>query len=168
MTAGQVDQTITRLAYEVVERNRGATNLVIFGILKAGAAVADALAGKIDTIENSSVPVRSLDISSFRDDRKDGVIRPGGVESPGGFDVTDRDVLLVDDVLFTGRTIRAALDAVIRFGRPRSIQLLVLIDRGHREYPIQPDYVGRSVVTVKEARVDVDLSSVGAAVAVER
>ncbi len=163
MTASQVAQTLNRLAYEVVERNRGASNVTVFGILNAGAGIAERVARQIGSIQNINIPVHGLDISAYRDD-----IRQSLPESDPGIDVTDRDVLLVDDVLFTGRTIRAALDAVVRFGRPRTIQLMVLIDRGHREYPIQPDYVGRTIVTVREARVQVDLDSVDSAVIAER
>lgn len=163
MTASQVAQTLNRLAYEVVERNRGASNVTVFGILNAGAGIAERVARQIGSIQNINIPVHGLDISAYRDDTRQRM-----PESDPGIDVTDRDVLLVDDVLFTGRTIRAALDAVVRFGRPRTIQLMVLIDRGHREYPIQPDYVGRTIVTVREARVQVDLDSVDSAVIAER
>ena len=156
MTGTQVDQTLNRLAYEIVERNRGAANVTVFGILRAGEKIAQDIASQIGSIENKPVPVFGLDISNFRDDRQDQETVPEIVTDGIIPDVTDRDVILVDDVLFTGRTIRAALDAVIRFGRPRSIQLMVLIDRGHRESPIQPDYVGRSIVTKREARVHVD------------
>ena len=166
MTEQQVDQTLNRLAYEVVERNRGADNVTVFGILRAGANIARLIAAQIGSIEGVSVPVHDLDITAFRDDsgdasKNDGYLSPSSDEiteslnSDGSPDVTDRDVLLVDDVLHTGRTIRAALDAVIGFGRPRTIQLMVLLDRGHREYPIQPDYVGRTIVTKTSARVKV-------------
>jgi pyrimidine operon attenuation protein/uracil phosphoribosyltransferase len=164
MTATQVAQTLNRLAYEVVERNRGASNVSIFGILNAGVGIAEQVSRQIGAIENIHVPVHPLDISGFRDDTDNA----GREIEPRDVDVTDRDVVLVDDVLFTGRTIRAALDAVIRYGRPRSIQLMVLIDRGHREYPIQPDYVGRTIVTIRDSRVAVDLNSVDAAVTAER
>jgi len=178
MTQRQVDQTLNRLAYEVVERNRGASNVTVFGILRDGAKIARLIAHQIGSIEGVTVPVHDLDITAFRDDTPDASTADenqssgytGAVESTkmaGSPDVTDRDVLLVDDVLYTGRTIRAALDAVIRYGRPRTIQLMVLLDRGHREYPIQTDYVGRTIVTKASDRVDVVSNGQGSAVFVE-
>lgn len=159
MTPAHVRRTFDRLAHEIVERNRGADNLVIMGILKSGAAVATGVVEFIRRIESVDTPCVDLDVTPFRDDR----------ESENGTDVqlpdlTDRDVVLVDDVLFTGRTVRAALDALVRAGRPRSIQLLVLVDRGHREYPIQPDYVGRVLPTKHEESVDVVEAEDGLAV----
>jgi len=150
MTPAHVRRTLDRLAHEIVERNRGADNLVIMGILQSGAAVATAVVDCISRIESVDTPCVDLDVTPFRDDREPG--GGSGVELP---DLTDRDVVLVDDVLFTGRTVRAALDALIRAGRPRSVQLLVLVDRGHREYPIQPDYVGRVLPTKHNETVDV-------------
>ena len=144
MSPRQVNRTVTRLAYEIVERNRGAKNIVIFGIKNAGAQLAHSLAEQLSIMEDQQIHSHDLDVTAFRDDVDgDEAGDPGG----NGLDVTDKDVILVDDVLFTGRTVRAALDAVVRFGRPRSIQLMVLIDRGHREYPIQPDYVGKTIPT---------------------
>jgi pyrimidine operon attenuation protein/uracil phosphoribosyltransferase len=150
MTDKQIRRTLDRLAHEIVERNRGAENLVVVGVERAGAVVSRALVQSINRISHSQLMASSLDITRFRDDTPHG----GGV--PDLPDLEDRDVILVDDVLFTGRTARAALDAVVRSGRPRSIQLLVLIDRGHREYPIQPDYVGRKMPTKHRERVEVD------------
>ncbi len=155
MTARQVDRTLNRLACEILERNRGAENVVLVGILRSGAEVAQRLATEIRTIEALPLGVHDLDTFAFRDDRPEsatGVVALSGQTGPGNDatalpDVTDRDVVLVDDVLFTGRTVRAALDAIITFGRPRSIQLAVLVDRGHREFPIQADYVGRTMPT---------------------
>lgn len=150
MTPAHVGRTLDRLAHEIVERNRGADNLVIMGILKSGAAVATGVARFIRRIESVEPPCVDLDVTPFRDDRESG--NSTSHELP---DLTDRDVVLVDDVLFTGRTVRAALDALVRAGRPRSIQLLVLVDRGHREYPIQPDYVGRVLPTKHGETVEV-------------
>ncbi len=154
MSSLQVERTLTRLAYEIVERNRGADNIIIFGIKNAGAQLAHLVASGLSKIEGTDIQAHDLDVTAFRDDST-------GTESSeagkNGLDVTDRDVILVDDVLFTGRTVRAALDAVVRFGRPRSIQLLVLIDRGHREYPIQPDYVGKIIPTKHVETVRVEL-----------
>mgnify|MGYP003787856691 CR=1 FL=1 len=150
MSSAQINRTLNRLAYEIVERNRGADNLVVIGIQRSGAVVATQMANHINQIEDTKLVSVDLDVTAFRDDTPhDGV----GVELP---DLTAKDVILVDDVLFTGRTARAGLDAVIRSGRPKSIQLLVLIDRGHREYPIQPDYVGREIPTKHNERVEVD------------
>ena len=153
MSARQVERTLNRLAYQIVERNRGAENLVIMGILQSGAILADRLADDINRIENHDLQSFGLDTSSYRDDRADEQIDTQQLP-----DLTDKDVILVDDVLFTGRTVRAALDAVIQFGRPRSIQLAVLIDRGHREFPIQPDYTGRIMPTKHREQVVVQTS----------
>ena len=151
----RVRRTLTRLAYEVVERNRGTSNIEIVGIRERGAALAAELASEIGAIERDRFHVHELDVAAYRDDRDPRVDVPdtSSIER----DLTDRDVLLTDDVLFTGRTARAALDAIVRYGRPRSIQLAVLIDRGHREYPIQPDYVGRLIQTKHRERVLVDV-----------
>lgn len=151
MSPERVQRTLRRLAYEVVEHNRGAEDVALFGILQSGQPLAEALAHEISRIEDTDCTAHGLDVTSFRDDRD--ASAEGAPAVP--VDVTDRDVLLVDDVLFTGRTARAALDAVVQFGRPRSIQLVVLIDRGHREYPIQPDYVGRTLQTKHRERVTV-------------
>ncbi|GAB5536441.1 MAG: bifunctional pyr operon transcriptional regulator/uracil phosphoribosyltransferase PyrR [Rubricoccaceae bacterium] len=150
----RVRRTVTRLAYEVVERNRGADNLVVFGLRRRGVALAHQLAEILSDVAGHTVPVHALDVSAFRDDRA------GDAEatllSNDAPDATDRDVLIVDDVLFTGRTARASLDAVLQHGRPRTIQLAVLIDRGHREVPVHPDYVGRIIPTKAAERVTVD------------
>ena len=152
MSPSQVRRTLNRLAYEIVERNRGASNLSIIGIEKSGAVVAQKLVAHINLIENTSISSVSLDVTRFRDDTPH---EEGEALLP---DLTEKDVILVDDVLFTGRTARAALDAVVRAGRPGSIQFLVLIDRGHREYPIQPDYVGRELPTKHRERIEIDTS----------
>lgn len=156
MSPLQVQRTLTRLAYEIVERNRGADNLVVFGIKRAGAELAKSLTAHLARIEGTPIRSHELEVTAFRDDVVDGknVCSEHVADAP---DVDDRDVILVDDVLFTGRTVRAALDAVVRFGRPRSIQLMVLIDRGHREYPIQADYVGKEIPTKHMERVVVEL-----------
>lgn len=143
---------IRRLAYEILEKNRGAENLTILGILSRGDAVGRAIAEEISAIESAPVVYHPLDTAPYRDDVNAEVSTDESAEQPA---IEDRDVILVDDVLFTGRTVRAALDALIRFGRPRSIQLVVLVDRGHREYPIQPDFVGRRIPTKHRERVEV-------------
>lgn len=154
MSPERVRRTLRRLAYEIVEHNRGAARLALFGILSSGVPLAQALAREINRIEDADLSAHALDVTPFRDDRAD---EAGAARPP--VDVTDRDVILVDDVLFTGRTARAALDAIIQFGRPQSIQLVVLIDRGHREYPIQPDYVGRQLQTKHREQVVVDMDN---------
>lgn len=157
MSPERVRRTMARLACEVVERNRGVERLVMFGIKDRGVMVAARLAAEIESVSGVRVRAHGLDVSGFRDDVDEGDAAAARKESPAGedVDVTDRDVLLVDDVLFTGRTARAALDAVVQLGRPRSIQYVVLVDRGHREYPIQPDYVGRLIQTKHRERVEV-------------
>ena len=156
MTTEQVRRTLRRLAYEVVERNRGAENLAIVGIRQRGTALARALAGDVSAITGRAFQVGMLDVARYRDDREGGALPED--RSDIQEDVTDRDVVLVDDVLFTGRTARAALDAIVRYGRPRSIQLAVLVDRGHREYPIQADYIGRAIPTKHRERVVVQVA----------
>ena len=152
LTPEQVARILDRMAYEVLERNRGGEGLVVFGILQKGVAVAEALSTRLAQIEARDFPVNALDVRPYRDDRSS----EAEVEDRSRLHIdaiTDRHVLLVDDVLFTGRTVRAALDALLRWGRPRSVQLAVLIDRGHREFPIRADYVGRTVPTKYQERV---------------
>jgi len=164
LSAERVRKTITRLAYEIVERNQGAENLEIVGIQNRGTLLARLLAAQIALIEERSFDIHELDVTPYRDDRDRSIeIRDRSVVN---CDMTNKDVILVDDVLFTGRTTRAALDALVRFGRPRTIQLVVLIDRGHREYPIQPTYVGRFIQTKHKERVNVDAEE-GLAIFVE-
>jgi len=150
----RVRRTITRLAYEVVERHRGAEELVVVGIRRRGVALAEAVADEIGQIEGRTLPVSELDTTPYRDDLSGG--EAPEEQSVMRAEIAGRDVLLVDDVLFTGRTARAALDALVQHGRPRTIQLAILVDRGHREYPIRPDYVGRSLQTKPRERVVVD------------
>jgi pyrimidine operon attenuation protein/uracil phosphoribosyltransferase len=153
MSPARVRRTLRRLAYEIVERNHGAEAVELFGIRESGVPLARTLTEEVNGIEDTGLVAHDLDVTPFRDDRPD--LDPP-VPPPHDVDVTDRDVILVDDVLFTGRTARAALDAVLQYGRPRSIQLVVLIDRGHREYPIQPDCTGRLLQTKHREEVVVD------------
>lgn len=163
LSPDRVDRMVTRLAYEVVERNRGTSNLVLLGIMRRGEAVANMLAEEISQI-GEAVTAVPIDVSAFRDDvERDSEAR----SSLPGIDLTGRDVVLVDDVLFTGRTVRAALDAIVEMGRPLSIQLVVLVDRGHREYPIQADFVGRTIPTKHRERVEVRIGSETAVYVVE-
>jgi pyrimidine operon attenuation protein / uracil phosphoribosyltransferase len=144
--ASDLHRAHTRIAHEIVERNHGAENLVLIGLHTRGPAIARRLAEAIATFENVEVPVGSLDVAFYRDDIGLRPVQPlGPTEVP--VDVTGRVVILVDDVLFTGRTIRAALDAVTELGRPRAMQLAVLVDRGHRELPIRADFVGKNLPT---------------------
>ena len=154
-----LDRALTRIAHEILEKNGGAAELAFVGLRTRGVTLAHRLAAKIAKIDGATVPVGTLDITLYRDDlgiRGTPVIR--GTDIP--FSIKGKIVVLVDDVLFTGRTIRAALDALIDLGRPQSIQLATLIDRGHRELPIRPDYVGKNLPTSRTERVNVQLSEV--------
>jgi pyrimidine operon attenuation protein/uracil phosphoribosyltransferase len=160
LEAGDVKRAITRMAHEILERNKGADGLVLVGIAARGDDLARRLAGEILRIEGAEVPVGSLDISFYRDDIGMRAEAPEVHETRIDFDITDTRVVLVDDVLFTGRTIRSALDALVDFGRPRAIQLAVLVDRGHRELPIRADYVGKNLPTRRDEEVQVRLAEV--------
>ncbi|MCL4464620.1 MAG: bifunctional pyr operon transcriptional regulator/uracil phosphoribosyltransferase PyrR [Chloroflexi bacterium] len=156
LTAVEMRRALVRIAHEILERNRGAENLILIGIRSRGVPLARRLASVIKGLEGVDVPQGELDITLYRDDlgRKElAVVR--GTDIPTGVD--GRRIVLVDDVLFTGRSVRAALDEVMDFGRPESIQLAVLVDRGHRELPIRPDYVGKNVPTSRDEDVQVRL-----------
>lgn len=147
MSASDVRRAITRIAHEIVERNNGVDKLVIVGLQRGGAWIADELAAVISTIETSAkVPVGAIDVSMYRDDIALRPIVVGAISSIP-CDVSGSTVVLVDDVLFTGRTVRAAMEGINNYGRPKSVQLAVLVDRGHRELPIRPDYVGKNLPT---------------------
>ena len=160
MEADRIRRTLARIAHEIVERNRGGDDLALVGIRRRGVPIAQRLARRLLEISGREVPTGSLDITLYRDDLMRQAVGPQPVlrrtEIP--FSIDDRRILLVDDVLYTGRTIRAALDALIDFGRPRSIQLVVLVDRGHRELPIRADYVGKNVPTSLGESVQVRLT----------
>jgi pyrimidine operon attenuation protein / uracil phosphoribosyltransferase len=141
------DRTITRLAHEILEKNKGSESIVIVGIRTRGEFIARRIAKKIDEVEGTTVPIGSLDITLYRDDLLGKLDQPQLKGTDIIFDFNGKNVILIDDVLFTGRTIRAALDELIDLGRPRSIQLAVLVDRGHRQLPIRADYVGKNVPT---------------------
>ncbi|MDD4658045.1 MAG: bifunctional pyr operon transcriptional regulator/uracil phosphoribosyltransferase PyrR [Eubacteriales bacterium] len=147
LDANQIARTVSRISHEIIERNQGAENVVLLGICTRGVPLARRIAGRILEIEGIDLPVGELDITLYRDDLSPEQEQPtvGRMEMP--FSVRGANVVLVDDVLFTGRTVRAAMDAVIDLGRPKSIQLAVLVDRGHRELPIRADYVGKNVPT---------------------
>lgn len=148
---------MARIAHEILERNKGASNLVLVGIRTRGATLSRRLQEKIADVEKVSVDMGVLDITLYRDDLGPGKKNPILKKTEIPFSIEGRDVVLIDDVLFTGRTIRAAFDALMDFGRPASIQLAVLIDRGHRELPIRPDFVGKNIPTSKNMRIQVQL-----------
>ncbi|MBA4371186.1 MAG: bifunctional pyr operon transcriptional regulator/uracil phosphoribosyltransferase PyrR [Coriobacteriaceae bacterium] len=157
MDAEAVNRALTRIAHEVLEANKGAGELALVGIASRGAQVAERLAARIADIEGAQVPVGTLDISFYRDDA--GMrLNPEVHRTDIPFDVEGRTLVLCDDVLFTGRTIRAAMDAIMDYGRPACVQLAVLVDRGHRELPIRADFVGKNVPTAARERVKVFLS----------
>ena len=162
MDADRMNRTLTRIAHEILERNRGVETLALVGIRARGVPIAARLAAHLEVISGAKVPIGSLDITLYRDDLMRTPVGPQPVvrrtEIP--FSLDGRHILLVDDVLYTGRTIRAALDAMIDFGRPSAIQLVVLIDRGHRELPIRADYVGRNVPTSRQESVQVRLQEI--------
>jgi pyrimidine operon attenuation protein/uracil phosphoribosyltransferase len=160
LDASEIRRALTRIAHEVLERNRGAEGLVLVGIAARGDDLARRLAEEVRRIEGTEVPVGVLDITFYRDDIGLRAEAPEVHETRIDFDVTGRTVVLVDDVLFTGRTVRAAMDALMDLGRPRAIQLAVLVDRGHRELPIRPDYVGKNVPTRRTEEVRVRLAEV--------
>ncbi|HEY9164912.1 MAG TPA: bifunctional pyr operon transcriptional regulator/uracil phosphoribosyltransferase PyrR [Candidatus Kryptonia bacterium] len=158
--AQQLGRTITRLAHEIIEHNKGAANVCVIGIKTRGDILAKRMAEKISEIEKIEVPLGTLDITLYRDDVRQKLKLPELKRTEVPFDITDKNVVLVDDVLFTGRTIRSALDALIDIGRPNTIQLAVLVDRGHRELPISADYVGKNLPTAINESVVVHLSEI--------
>ena len=160
MSASEIERTLVRLAHEIIEKNNGSENLALVGIKRRGVPLAQRLAALIGGIEKRPVPTGTLDISFYRDDLTTDGPRPTVNAGDLGFDVAGRDVILIDDVLYTGRTIRAAMDALFDFGRPQRVQLLVLIDRGHRELPIEATFVGRNVPTTSREIVEVKLKEI--------
>jgi pyrimidine operon attenuation protein/uracil phosphoribosyltransferase len=162
MDGDRMSRAITRIAHEILERNRGAGELALVGIRTRGVPIARRLARALKEINGEDVPTGALDITLYRDDLMRHAVGPQplvrSTEIP--FSIDDRIILLVDDVLYTGRTVRAALDALIDFGRPQAIQLVVLVDRGHRELPIKADYVGKNLPTSRRESVQVRLEEV--------
>jgi pyrimidine operon attenuation protein/uracil phosphoribosyltransferase len=159
MDADRIGRTLTRIAHEIVERNKGVEGLALVGVRTRGVHIARRLARSLKEISGDDVPTGALDITLYRDDLMRQAVGPQPLvrrtEIP--FSIDDRRILLVDDVLYTGRTVRAALDALIDFGRPSAIQLIVLVDRGHRELPIKADYVGKNLPTAATESVQVRL-----------
>ena len=152
-----IDRSLTRLAHEIIEKNKGVDDLVLIGIKSRGVPLAYRLSEKIDQIEGKRLPVGKLDITLYRDDLSLKSYEPDVKGLEVDFGIDGKIVILVDDVIYTGRTVRAAMDAIIDFGRPSAIQLAVLVDRGHRELPIRPDYVGKNVPTSSKEVVKVKL-----------
>ncbi|HRU98968.1 MAG TPA: bifunctional pyr operon transcriptional regulator/uracil phosphoribosyltransferase PyrR [Ruminococcus sp.] len=150
-----VGRAIARISYEIIERNKGTDDICIVGILSRGAPLGKRIAAKLMELENNDVPFGTLDITPYRDDKTDDIPQD---ETDISFPVRDKNVIIVDDVIFTGRSVRAAIDALIKRGRPRSIQLAVLVDRGHRELPIRPDYVGKNLPTSHSEVVKVSVT----------
>ena len=161
MDADGIRRALIRIAHEITEKNRGVENVALVGIRTRGVPLAARIAEEIQKIENVAVPTGSLDITLYRDDLTTMGYNPVIHGTEIDFDVTGKHIVLVDDVLYTGRTIRAALDALIDMGRPKSIQLAVLIDRGHRELPIRADYAGKNVPTSRRETIEVALQEEG-------
>ena len=152
-----INRTIQRISHELVEKNQDIKEMAIIGIKTRGAFLAKRIAKNIEEIENIKIPVGAVDITLYRDDLTEIAEQPILHATEIDFDITKKNIILVDDVLYTGRTIRCALDELIDFGRPAKIQLAVLVDRGHREFPIRPDYVGKNIPTSKNESIEVRL-----------
>ena len=157
MSASEIERTLVRLVHEIIEKNNGAEGLAIVGIRRRGVFLAQRLGQMIQRIEKTPVPVGTLDISLYRDDLSTVASKPVVQKSAIGFSITGQNIVLVDDVLYTGRTARAAMDALFDQGRPKQVQLCVLIDRGHRELPIEATFIGRKVQTTQQEIIEVKL-----------
>lgn len=155
-----IRRALTRIAHEILEKNSGTEDLVLIGIRRRGVPLAKRIAKRIEEIEGTTIPLGILDITLYRDDLSQLAYQPLVRKTEVPFDITNKKVVLVDDVLYTGRTVRAALDALIDLGRPKLIQLAVLIDRGHRELPIRADFVGKNVPTSRKEEITVSLQEI--------
>jgi pyrimidine operon attenuation protein/uracil phosphoribosyltransferase len=160
MSASEVERTLVRLVHQIIEKNNGADNLGLVGIRRRGVPLAERLGQMISRIEKTTVPVGTLDITLYRDDLSTLGPKPVVQKTEIGFAITGKNIILVDDVLYTGRTIRAAMDALFREGRPKQVRLCVLIDRGHRELPIEAQFIGRTVQTSDREIIEVKLREV--------
>ncbi|MDQ3701157.1 MAG: bifunctional pyr operon transcriptional regulator/uracil phosphoribosyltransferase PyrR [Chloroflexota bacterium] len=160
LDADGVRRALTRIAHEILERHQGAEGLLLVGLRRRGVPLAERLASLIEQFEGLAVPVGELDVTMFRDDLELRGTRPSLQRSSMPQDVTEARVVLIDDVLYTGRTVRAALEAILSYGRPRQIQLAVLVDRGHRELPIRADYVGKNLPTAHGEQVAVRVQEI--------
>lgn len=157
MDENAISRAIARISYEILEHNKGAENLCIVGILTRGVAIAERIAKKIFEVEKQQVPVGILDITRFRDDNRE----PTGKDKTQiNFSIENKKVVLVDDVIFTGRTVRSAFDAIMEIGRPKLLELAVLVDRGHRELPIRADFIGKNLPTSKEEKIKVMVTEI--------
>jgi pyrimidine operon attenuation protein/uracil phosphoribosyltransferase len=161
MNKSDIDRTIARMAHEIIERNKGTEKLCLIGIQSGGAHLAHRISKKIKEIEGSEIPVGSLDIAFYRDDINIREEQPAVRKTEVPFEITEKKVVLIDDVLFTGRSIRAALDALIDIGRPSCILLAVLVDRGHRELPIKADFIGKNIPTAISENIVLSLEEEG-------
>ena len=155
-----ISRAITRVSHEIIEKNKGIENVVLVGIKTRGVPIANRIAKKIESIEGVAINTGQIDITLYRDDLKEIDVDPVINGSSIDFDINNKVVVLVDDVLYTGRTVRAALDAIMDVGRPNAIQLAVLVDRGHRELPIRADYVGKNVPTSRHEIISVMLDEI--------
>ena len=160
MSASEIERTLVRLAHEIIEKSNGAENLGLVGIKRRGVPMAERLCKLIKGIEKKDVYCGTLDINLYRDDLSTAGPKPVVVQGAIGFDIEDKHIVMIDDVLYTGRTTRAALDALFDHGRPRKVELLVLIDRGHRELPVEAQYVGRRVQTTDKEIIEVKLKEI--------
>ncbi|MFH1304801.1 MAG: bifunctional pyr operon transcriptional regulator/uracil phosphoribosyltransferase PyrR [Candidatus Omnitrophota bacterium] len=158
LDAEGIKRTLLRIAHEILEKNQGVKDLVIIGIRTRGAYLAERIARNMEAIEGKKVPVGAMDITLYRDDLSEVASQPIVHSTEIDFDISGKKIILVDDVLYTGRTIRCALDGLIDHGRPANIQLAVLVDRGHRELPIRPDFVGKNIPTAQNETVEVKLT----------
>ncbi len=157
MDEAALNRALMRISHEITEKNKGVENVVLAGILRRGETIARRIRDNVRKIEDRDLPVGSIDIRFYRDDLTHLEESPRVKQTSLPFDVTGRDVVLIDDVIYTGRTVRAAIEALFSCGRPRSIQLAVLIDRGHRELPIRPDFVGKNIPTSRTELIEVRL-----------
>jgi pyrimidine operon attenuation protein/uracil phosphoribosyltransferase len=158
MTADDIRRTLARIAHEIIEHNKSMSNLVLVGMRTRGVPLAQRLASNIQTFEKTQIPVGALDISLYRDDLDSMDLKPIVNSTQLPIDIAGKTVILVDDVLYTGRSARAALDALIDYGRPSTIQLAVLVDRGHRELPIRADYIGKNIPSSRSEEIRVELT----------
>lgn len=154
-----MQRSLTRLTYEIIEKNQGVNNLILIGIKTRGEFLAQRIARQMAKLENSTVPVFAVDISGYRDDQPT-TVRHNDLANQLPINIDDKHIVLVDDVFYTGRTMRAAMDALMDLGRPQRISIAVLVDRGHREMPIRPDFVGKNIPTAVEEKVKVNLTEV--------
>jgi len=160
MDESAINRALTRISHEIIEKNKGIGNTALIGIQRRGVPLAKRIAKKIEEVEGVRIPVGILDITLYRDDLSRLAEHPIINGTDISFSVTDKKIVLVDDVIYTGRTVRAAIDALMDIGRPKMIQLAVLIDRGHRELPIRPDYVGKNVPTAKTEMINVKVMEI--------